>query len=238
MWQPIETAPRDRAIILWNGHRQVFARWSDFARPPSDEVQRIEDAGGWLLADGRGAWFRATHWHPMVVPPTEEAAPHSEVAAVLLAAADAFEEAGDAEGVRRLKLLAKDGPRERDVCPVAVAADGHRNAKPLEPGMLVTPSTPDSRLYDALEAVATGKILEHTLRLPPDGRHEVALRVQTRPPTGDVDVRAGDAIAAGNQAAIVIPAPALDENGVALRDIAPGESLYLTPDQVRAIYSR
>lgn len=68
-WQPIESAPKDREILLWEGdsdcavvgrhnpsyteewHATVhgeFAPWSDFDRPPI---------------------FNATHWMPLPDPP-------------------------------------------------------------------------------------------------------------------------------------------------------------------------
>lgn len=121
MWQPIETAPRDgRKILGWS---------------VADGVGIFYWGNGWsdMGSEATGQYGATpTHWRPLPAPPSEDVQPETSLAAGLLSLADAFEEAGDAEGVRRLKLLAKEGPRERPIAPWVASVD-HFGHKPQAP---------------------------------------------------------------------------------------------------------
>lgn len=63
-WQPIETAPKDRWVIVGrHGHRPEMAIW--------------EDASVWIegwycggsRSDSYGPGFDPTHWAPLTEPP-------------------------------------------------------------------------------------------------------------------------------------------------------------------------
>ena len=69
-WQPIETAPKDRAIDIW---AKIWL--SDF---DTFKGQRFPDCR-WKTKDAMGAWpegwsgvdkgWRPTHWQPIPEPP-------------------------------------------------------------------------------------------------------------------------------------------------------------------------
>lgn len=56
-WQPIETAPKDKRIIVWTGRERYVAHW----------VKNIEtDDEAWMigeLCDGNQAVVKAVLWH-------------------------------------------------------------------------------------------------------------------------------------------------------------------------------
>ncbi len=68
-WQPIETAPRDRAVLIWLGpdaeyDKLVIARWEDDEDFPG--------GGAWYPANSDGGFpidVPATHWMPLPEPP-------------------------------------------------------------------------------------------------------------------------------------------------------------------------
>lgn len=55
-WLPIETAPKNRQILAWNGEGISIASWDSLH-------------GHWTDPE----WFHvsATHWQPLPEPPTE-----------------------------------------------------------------------------------------------------------------------------------------------------------------------
>ena len=66
-WQPIESAPRDRPVIVTNGEAVGEARY-------------LESDGGWWWAGyhptdaADGYVWQPTHWRPLPAPPTEDSA--------------------------------------------------------------------------------------------------------------------------------------------------------------------
>lgn len=68
-WQPIETAPKDRNVLLWDGDDQCVAWWGPtFDDPPSryDWIYAYAHCGGYsdpLTFD------RPTHWAELLPPP-------------------------------------------------------------------------------------------------------------------------------------------------------------------------
>ena len=57
MWQPIDTAPKDCDIILYDGYEPTvcLGRWDD-------------DDGRWRAGRGYSFWKQPTHWMPFEVP--------------------------------------------------------------------------------------------------------------------------------------------------------------------------
>lgn len=58
--QPIETAPRDKRLLVWNGSEWYCAHW---AKNP------FTDDEAWIIAewgDGEQALVNPTHWNPNV----------------------------------------------------------------------------------------------------------------------------------------------------------------------------
>jgi len=59
MWQPIDTAPRNKRVIVWGGAEVYCAHW----------VQNpVTGDEAWIVAefgDGEQALVRATHWCPL-----------------------------------------------------------------------------------------------------------------------------------------------------------------------------
>ena len=66
-WQPISTAPKDQAILIWDGSEVVSA---EFLRGPGGEF------AGWDWVQhsdsGRVTSFKATHWMPLPEPPAQD----------------------------------------------------------------------------------------------------------------------------------------------------------------------
>ena len=66
-WQPIESAPRDRPVIVTNGEAVGEARY-------------LESDGGWWWAGyhptdaADGYVWQPTHWRPLPAPPTQDSA--------------------------------------------------------------------------------------------------------------------------------------------------------------------
>lgn len=61
-WQPIETAPKDRQIMLWDGEYVTQGAWCSHG------------AGYWLPAEANdfsGPGWMPKHWSPMPAPPKE-----------------------------------------------------------------------------------------------------------------------------------------------------------------------
>lgn len=73
MWHPIETAPKDRPIIIrCSGDRMAIARWEDFPMVGDGWFVRVPCMGGW----GTGTdtfihWEddQPTHWMVLPDPP-------------------------------------------------------------------------------------------------------------------------------------------------------------------------
>jgi hypothetical protein len=63
-WQPIETAPKDRAVLGWEGKNVIFMRWDDqrFNSRPRP-LWRTEMSIAW------DRWHQPTHWLPTPEPP-------------------------------------------------------------------------------------------------------------------------------------------------------------------------
>lgn len=62
-WQPIATAPKDRAVLVCNAHRYrpIWARWADTdVYPPMD---------WWAWRDQDDCVVFATHWQELPEPP-------------------------------------------------------------------------------------------------------------------------------------------------------------------------
>jgi hypothetical protein len=65
-WQPIETAPKDRAILLWLSHYRapVLGRWCNSLAPKSIPSAWVEyGAHTRRMADGSLAEY--SHWCPI-----------------------------------------------------------------------------------------------------------------------------------------------------------------------------
>ena len=64
-WQPIETAPKDRAILVYISEAEIFAvvRW----HPDGS------DQWPWLVLGGGDRWNRSLvkKWKPLPPPPTQ-----------------------------------------------------------------------------------------------------------------------------------------------------------------------
>lgn len=79
-WQPIETAPKDGTWVHLTGGAHCYHDWDCPGPPPAvvsaqwstRELSR-EVPGRWMAAwyDGGiyGAYYRPTHWRPLLEPP-------------------------------------------------------------------------------------------------------------------------------------------------------------------------
>ena len=75
-WRPIETAPKDKRILIANTTRIELASWKDESYSSEELVkegpkQRVYEivhhkSGYW---DHHGDWFEPTHWMPLPEPP-------------------------------------------------------------------------------------------------------------------------------------------------------------------------
>ena len=69
-WQPIETAPKDRMILVWDedvDHPEVV-RWNDGVKAfligfPDGNADATDDIVGWTA-------YYPTHWQPLPSPST------------------------------------------------------------------------------------------------------------------------------------------------------------------------
>lgn len=62
-WHPIESAPRDRRLLVWSGQEIYAAHWAQHPLT-GDEA--------WIVAqwgDGEQALVKPTHWAPLPEPP-------------------------------------------------------------------------------------------------------------------------------------------------------------------------
>jgi hypothetical protein len=65
-WQPIETAPKDKRVLVWTGQEIYAAQWAKNVFT-SDEA--------WLIVRWEGYDIlsrNATHWMPLPDPPEDE----------------------------------------------------------------------------------------------------------------------------------------------------------------------
>lgn len=71
MWQPIETAPKDRAVLVhpatWNERTASIAKWDmdQYAKKPRPYWSRDDDLGKVTISRERPP----THWMPLPAPP-------------------------------------------------------------------------------------------------------------------------------------------------------------------------
>jgi uncharacterized phage-associated protein len=66
-WQPMETAPRDKRVMVWSGQEMYCAHWAQNPMK-GDEAWIIAEWG----TEGDQALVKPTHWHPLPLPPNEE----------------------------------------------------------------------------------------------------------------------------------------------------------------------
>lgn len=64
-WQPIETAPRDQRLLLWNGTGMYCGHWAKSIET-DDEAWIIAEYGN----EGDQLLIKATHWMPLPLPPS------------------------------------------------------------------------------------------------------------------------------------------------------------------------
>lgn len=68
-WKPIETAPKDRRIMIWDHGYALFARWSD----ECEHGEFVTGPGWQIFATDDGFYsigtVSATHWAPEPAPP-------------------------------------------------------------------------------------------------------------------------------------------------------------------------
>jgi hypothetical protein len=75
-WQPIETAPKDRLIlVVYRGQWVYIGQWKEDAA-----FERCERRPGWEVFEGEDCWYsvsiepdEATHWMPLPTPPRDPA---------------------------------------------------------------------------------------------------------------------------------------------------------------------
>ena len=64
MWKPIETAPKDKRLLVWSGQEMYCAHWAQ-------NWQTGDEA--WIVAawgdEGDQALVRPSHWMPLPEPP-------------------------------------------------------------------------------------------------------------------------------------------------------------------------
>jgi hypothetical protein len=68
-WQPIESAPRDRHILLWSTH------WRDGGKPATVPAIAVWSSMSACYVDMDGEIYKPTHWRelpPLPAPPTQE----------------------------------------------------------------------------------------------------------------------------------------------------------------------
>ncbi len=62
-WKEIDTAPRNKRVLLWSGQEIYAGHWSK-------HIETNDEA--WIVAqwgDGDQALVKATHWMPLPEPP-------------------------------------------------------------------------------------------------------------------------------------------------------------------------
>lgn len=67
-WQPIETAPKDRRLLLWDGHDMLIGFWGVSPSPYCFAGWTT----GWETASGYDVGYAPispTHWQPLPEPP-------------------------------------------------------------------------------------------------------------------------------------------------------------------------
>lgn len=62
-WQPIDTAPKDRRLLVWTGQNSHCAQWVQNPYT-GDEAWMIA-----ITADNQQVIVKATHWQPLPEPP-------------------------------------------------------------------------------------------------------------------------------------------------------------------------
>lgn len=70
-WQPIETAPRDRPVLVWNGYWGVYSSryWEEFN---DDGTLNWAGFPHGHCDVGFGKWYPvASYWMPLPAPPNE-----------------------------------------------------------------------------------------------------------------------------------------------------------------------
>lgn len=63
-WMPIDTAPRDERVLLWNGTGMYCGHWAKSIET-DDEAWIIAEFGN----EGEQLLTKATHWLPLPEPP-------------------------------------------------------------------------------------------------------------------------------------------------------------------------
>jgi len=63
-WMPIDTAPRDERVLLWNGTGTYCGHWAKSIET-DDEAWIIAEFGN----EGDQLLIKATHWMPLPAPP-------------------------------------------------------------------------------------------------------------------------------------------------------------------------
>jgi hypothetical protein len=64
-WQPIETAPKDRPILIWDGENMISAEWGLRANEWTWQLVEGEIQGDSAL------WTAPTHWMPLPDAPKD-----------------------------------------------------------------------------------------------------------------------------------------------------------------------
>ena len=64
MWQPIDTAPHDKRVLVWSGQEMYCAHWAQNAIT-GDEAWIVAEWGN----DGDQALVKPTHWRALPLPP-------------------------------------------------------------------------------------------------------------------------------------------------------------------------
>lgn len=69
-WQPIETAPKDKDILISDGETVSQGGWlTEEEWDGADYGEQINYAGWWFVG---GINFKPTHWMPLPEPPRED----------------------------------------------------------------------------------------------------------------------------------------------------------------------
>jgi len=76
-WLPIESAPKNRPVLIWNGRRAIAAWFQDDATDPEMEEGDESDLDGyWCIDDGKLGPFAVrgggiTHWRELPAAPAQ-----------------------------------------------------------------------------------------------------------------------------------------------------------------------
>lgn len=74
-WKPIESAPKNETVLIYNGRRIIAAWFQDDATDETlDEAEESDLNGYWCIDDGKLGPFAVrgggiTHWMPLPEPP-------------------------------------------------------------------------------------------------------------------------------------------------------------------------